>query len=184
MNKFYVVAPLVSVAVFAAIYRPYQRDFDDRVANEAQRIRAAAEARTAQQLAAQVAAQKAAAIAMEQRARERTERETRETAQRTAHTEAEQRKIEAQARTNTLRADLTRVRRERDDETATVKLLEQKKRMLQQEQALLAAQLYQAETGRRAFLDVTEKIEAQAHVPPTLRPDSSSSRTLNARRTP
>jgi hypothetical protein len=184
MNKVYLVAPLLSVVVFAGIYRPYQRDFDARLATETQRLRDAAEARAAQQLAAQAAAQKAAALAMEQRARDRAVREAQETAQRTAHTEAEQRRTDARARTNTLRIDLTRARHERDDESAAVKLLEQKQLMLQQEQALLAVQLYQAETSRRAFLDVTEKLDEPTHSGAVFHAESPMPRTPNARHTP
>jgi hypothetical protein len=185
MNKAYLVAPLLSVVIFGAIYRPLQRDYDQRLATEAQHTRDASDARARQQLAAQAAAQKAAALAMEQRARERAEREALETAQRTAHTEAEQRRLDAFTRLGTLRLDVARVRRERDDETAAVTLLERKKVELQQEQALVAAQLYQAETSRRTFLDVTEKVDAQAGAAvPVDSLRTGTPRTLNARHTP
>jgi hypothetical protein len=166
MNKIYLLVPLTSVVVFAVVYVPHRRSYDERIAAQIQKEREDRDEKTKQQRAAQLAAQSAAMAALERRAREKAEREQREEAQREERANAEQHRAEVLARENRLRTELERICKDLETERTTVALIERKNKALFDEQEVLAAFVQQAEANRKAFLELIEKPKAAAAARP------------------
>jgi hypothetical protein len=160
MNKVYVIAPLIGLALFSGVYAKHAREFDERAAETRRVERLAAEEKTKQQRAAQAAAIEAAQAAIELRKRERAEQERVEERRKQARLDAEQRRLAAANNEQRLRTRLERLRAELASTGDLVARTERQNDALQREQAFIVDHIQQASANREKLFSLLEKLEA------------------------
>ncbi len=159
MNKLYLFAPLIALAIFGAAYVRSARAYEARLA-EAKRLEVAAkQEKAAQAAAAHEQARQAAAALIVRRQAERAEKESREERERAARRDAEQRRFAAAAEEQRLRVRLERLRRDASTTDDTLRRSETEIAELEREQAFLADYLRQADANRRSFVEMLERLE-------------------------
>lgn len=170
MNKVYLVAPLLAVAVFAGYYWHYHRRYTARIDEAHRQAEATREARRREEQAARDHAQAAALAAREQHqavlaakaAEEASLREVRaEAEQRRTHAANEERKL--RQRIDQLKADVGAL------QTAVTRTLD-RERELKQEQSFLNQYMELAEENRGSLQRLLERLDRSAAHPPRRSP--------------
>ncbi|MES2693770.1 MAG: hypothetical protein V4773_09880 [Verrucomicrobiota bacterium] len=156
MNKVYVVAPLLAVAVFAGYYWQHHRRYTARLVEEQRIEREAREVRQQVEFAAREKAQAEAIAAREQRRQELAVKEAQEAARRQKRTDAEHRRTIAANEERKLRQRVEQLRNEIGSLQTAVTRTVERRRELQAEQAHLVEYVEAAEANRisiRRFLE-------------------------------
>jgi chromosome segregation ATPase len=159
MNKLYVTAPLVGLALFGAVYGKYSREYDARLADIKRREAVAKQVRADQQAAVQAQAQAEAKATMERHKQEKAEKERLEESRRQARLDADQDRTAAGDEERGLRAARERLRTEVETLRDTVARNEQRKRELEQERSFIRTYVQQAVANQQALHQVLEKLE-------------------------
>src|SRR5690349_1235410 len=114
MIKLYFIAPLVALAIFAAVYSRYAKAYDARIEQARQMALDLKKRKLEEQAQAQQRAHREATEAIARRQAERAEKDRLDTAQKQARQDAEQRRavlaqqeIKLRARLERLHADVT-----------------------------------------------------------------------------
>lgn len=160
MKKIYVLAPVVALGVFSAVWWNHGSAREARLAahrgrEEAlrqQKLREAADARTK--------AMADATVAREARAREQAEKAQREERWKALRLAEEQRSLAAGAKAQALRTRLEQSRAELDRVEAGIARGEERARELGGEERFLADCVRRAEENRASYLALLERFEA------------------------
>lgn len=172
MNKVYLVAPLLAVAVFAGYYWHYHRRYTARIDEAHRQAEAAKEARRREEQAARDKAQAAALAAREERQLELTAKAVEETALREARAEAEQRRVHAANEERKLHQRIAQLKADVGAlQTAVARTLD-RERELQQEQTFLNQYMELAEENRSSLQRLLERLDRSAANPPRRTPPS------------
>lgn len=159
MNKVYLVAPLLAVAVFAGYYWHHHRRYTARIEEEKRQAEATKAARLREEQAAREKAHTAANTARDQRRLELAAKEAEETAHRQARIEAEQRRTVAINEERKLRQRLDQLKAEVGSlQTAVARSLD-RQRELQREQTFLSDYMELAEENRRSLHRLLERLD-------------------------
>lgn len=170
MNKVYLVAPLLAVAVFAGYYWHYHRRHIARIDEANRQAEAAKEARRREELAAREQAHSAALAAREQRHAELAAKAAEETAVRAARAEAEQRRAHAANEERKLRQRIDQLKADVGAlQTAVARTLD-RERELKQEQTFLNQYMELAEENRGSLQRLLERLDRPGTKPPRRSP--------------
>ena len=160
MNKFYLVAPLAALVVFALFQRHHARDF---AAREAEQNRLTLAARAEEERASQAArdaARDAAIAAQEQRRLASEEKKRIAETERQARLDALERLEAAKTNEVTLKRQLAALRDERAETERLLAVDREKVRVLELEKADNERTIAYAESMRAALHRVRDEIEA------------------------
>jgi hypothetical protein len=160
MNKIYLLAPFVALALFVGIYVPSQRGREERALVKAAEIKAAHQAEQEARFAAERAAREAAIAEQLERKKERATREAREAAERDARAAALDTRDSAFRDQERLARQIERLKREIATEQEAVNRLQIDKEAALAEQTFLKTFVPQARTNAAQLQSVLEKIGA------------------------
>ncbi len=159
MNKIYLIAPLIALAIFGGVYAKHARAYEARL-EEAERLALLVKKeKAAQHAVAQEKARVDALVAVAQRQAERAEKQLLDDAQKEARRDAEQRRLAAAEQEKRLRVRLDRLK---TDVTTTTEALTRSATEiaeLEREQVFLADYVRGADANRDSFYRLLERLE-------------------------
>lgn len=158
MNKFYIIVPLIALAVFGGFYMNFSKGYEAKLAAvkaaeaDAKKIKAKQEIENRE---------KAIAAAVETQAKRKIEREAKEKAdeeRRTARQTAEDKRERSFSDRNKLADQARRLKKDLEEVQAEVKKIEEQKKTLTDEHAFLKNYIKQAEANVKYYYDLLDKI--------------------------
>jgi hypothetical protein len=167
MNKLYVIAPLIGLALFSGVYANHVKIHEARVAQAKQRDALMKEEKLRHEGLARQQAHATALRQLAQRKKEKEEKEYQLEQQKQARSAAEQRRLAADAEEKRLRIKLERLRTDVTSVAEVIRTNEQRQSALEQERAFIATYVREAEANRASLLDLLEKFEAAVSAPAT-----------------
>jgi colicin import membrane protein len=158
MNKVYIIAPLIALAVFSGFYMNFTKGYAAKI--EAVKAKEVADKKEKARIEVENR-EKAIQAAIEAQAKRKIEREAKEKLEedkRTARQNAEDKRERAFSDRNKLADQARRLKKDLEEVQAEVKKIEEQKKTYVDEQAFLKNYIKQAEANVKYYYDLLDKI--------------------------
>jgi len=158
MNKFYIIVPLIALAIFGGFYMNFSKGYAAKI----EAVKAAdAEAKKLKAKQDIENREKAIQAAIETQAKRKLEREAKEKLdeeKRTARQNAEDKRERSFSDRNKLADQSRRLKKDLEEVQAELKAIEKQKQTLTDEHVFLKAYIKQAEANVKYYYDLLDKI--------------------------